>query len=402
LTVGDNQTYWFNVSLFPIPETILLCGYTTDNTSGEPLGDTYIGVYWSDTQGHSWVNTTISNSSGYYSVGSYMGTNQIHVDHDGYFTYSTMIDAENISMIWLNVSLVPYPPVSAFVCGYIIDADLGIPVTDAEVQLFCDTGYGAFYNTTSSDARGFYHLGTITGLINLFVTKSEYSPLWEQYENITENETLWINLTMTFNPSMTSMVQGYVVDSQTHAAVRNAFVRLDWTDHLGHSYTNKGFTDQTGFYQIAAPKGTVQLSFSAMGYSSQQTALWGLRDSSDLWINTSLSPEITLVFDKPQPGVYMNNTVRFPALTKILSRFFPNSKPLIIGPIEIVVNITKSTQGCNRVAFYIDGVYRGVDTVAPFTYYWNDTGGLRHVLRVVAYDNAGPCRIETRTVWKIR
>jgi len=269
------------------------------------------------------------------------------------------------------------------------------------VRLFCDTGHGDFDNTTSSDARGFYRIGTITGAIELIVIKSEYASFWSQYGNITENQTLWINLTMTFNPSISSAVQGYVTDSQTHAAVRNAFVRLDWTDHLGHSYTNKGFTNQTGFYQIAAPKGTVQLSFSAMGYSPQQTALWGLRDSSDLWINTSLSPEITLVFDKPQPGVYRNNTLRFPALTKILGRFFPNAKSIIIGPLDIVVNITKSTQGCNRVAFYIDGEYRGVDTVAPFTYYWNDTGGLRHMIRVVAYDNAGPCRIETKTVWKI-
>ena len=39
--------------------------------------------------------------------------------------------------------------------------------------------------------------------------------------------------------------------------------------------------------------------------------------------------------------------------------------------MEITVNITKSTLGCNRVEFYIDISIAGTDTEAPFTYYWN-------------------------------
>jgi 5-hydroxyisourate hydrolase-like protein (transthyretin family) len=403
MTIGNNETCWYNVSLIPVPpQTVHFSGFITDNVSGEPIEGAEILAYWSDPQGNYWENTTWSNSSGYYYIGTLPGRNQIIVDHSNYFSYYIEVFTENNTLIWLNISLIPYPPISAVVCGYITDAELGIPLPEARVHLFCDTEYGQFYNYTSTDETGFYRIGTIPGMTIIMVMKPDYTWSWSQNFNVSENETWWMNLTMTFNPSETSIVKGYVVDSETRAAVRNAFVRLHWKDDVGHSYSKNTVTDQKGYYWVKAPKGTVRCLFSVTGYSTLQTAWRTLNDTTDLWVNASLSPEITLEFSKPQPGVYINNESMFPMLSKVLSRFFPKSKPLIIGPLEIVVNITKSTLGCNRVEFYIDGSYRGTDSEAPFTYYWDEKGLFTHEIRVVAYDNAGPCRIETVTVWKIR
>jgi hypothetical protein len=183
--------------------------------------------------------------------------------------------------------------------------------------------------------------------------------------------------------------------------VRNAFIRYDWKDDVGHFYSKSTFTDQKGYYWITAPAGPVQFFIIGNGYANQQTSWFFINEYSNSWLNASLEPEISLVFDKPQPGIYINDVLRFPFLSKMLSRFFPNSIPLIIGSLEITVNITKATLGCNRVEFYIDGVYLGTDTEEPFTYTWNEKGFSKHTIQVIAYDNAGPCRIETIMVRKL-
>ncbi len=68
--------------------------------------------------------------------------------------------------------------------------------------------------------------------------------------DIGENQTLWINLTLTFQPTENSRIKGYVIDNETHAAVRNAFIRYDWKDDVGHFYSKSTFTDQKGYYSI--------------------------------------------------------------------------------------------------------------------------------------------------------
>ncbi len=78
--------------------------------------------------------------------------------------------------------------------------------------------------------------------------------------------------------------------------------------------------------------------------------------------------------------------------------------PLIIGPLEITVNITTSTLGCNRVEFYIDstsivGLIR--KSRLPITGIQTGVLKQKHEIQVIAYDNAGPCTIETITVRKV-
>jgi rubredoxin len=403
MSIGENEILWYNVSLIPIPPvTVHFSGFITDNFSGEPIQDAQISLNWRDAEGHYWYNYTSTNSSGYYYIGAIPGETYIYVYKNNYYSYSSdAFFTENNSLVWFNVSLVPYPPVCAIICGYVTDAQNGDPLPDASVNLYCTTEYGQWHNSTHTNTIGFFSVGSIQGVVDLSAYKTSYSSLWVDNLVINENETRWVNLSLEYQPKETSLIQGYVVDAETSAVVRNAFVRFDWKDAVGHFYSKYTFTDQKGYYWINAPKGELQFLFTGNGYSNQQVAWFEINENAECWLNASLSPEITLVFSKPQPGVYINNESIFPALAKILSRFFPKSKPLIIGPLEIVVNITKSTLGCNRVEFYIDGSYRWTDSEAPFTYYWRNISFFTHVIRVIAYDNAGPCRIETLTVRKI-
>jgi hypothetical protein len=403
MSIGENEIFWYNISLIPVPpETVHFSGFITDNSSGEPIEGANIYLYWYDTEDHYWYNYTKSNVSGHYNLGAIPGETHIYVTCSNYFSHeSEEYFTENGSIIWLNISLIPYPPVSAVVCGYITDAEIGDPIPGASVNLYSFTEDGQWNNHTYTDTIGFYRIGSIPGDINLHVYMQDYASSYSNDLVIHENDTIWVNLSMEYEPTETSLIKGYVVDNETHAAVRNAFVRFDWKDEIGHFYSQYTFTDQKGYYWIEAPEGTIQFMITANGYTNQQTPWFYLQDYTESWLNMSLSPEITLVFSKPQIGIYINNELRFSILSKVISRFFPRSKPLIIGPIDITVNITKSTMGCDRVEFYIDDIYQGADSDAPFTFYWSKIGFSTHLIRVIAYDNAGPCTIETMMVRKI-
>jgi protocatechuate 3,4-dioxygenase beta subunit len=403
-TVWETQIFWYNTSLIPVPEqTVHIQGYITDNVSGEPIPEAMVNLNWYESGGpHYWHNYTSSDSSGFYSIGSIPGDTNFQVSYQDYFEYySGDIYTQNNSLVWLNVSLVPYPTATAIICGYISDAELGDPIPDVRVNLYCDTESGHYTNYTFTDGIGFYTVGTVPGNVDISCSCSDYASSSSQNHNVEENDTLWINLTMTFQPDETSKVKGYVVDSQTHAAIRNAFIRYNWKDEVGHFYSKSTYTDNKGYYWITPPAGPVQFFMTGNGYTNQQTSWFFIYEYSDSWLNVTLEPEISLVFEKPQPGVYINNESRFPLLSKILWRFFPQSKPLIIGPLEIAVNITSSTLGCNRVEFSIDTEYRQTDAEEPFTYDWNETGFGIHAIQVIAYDNAGPCRIETIIVRRL-
>ena len=68
---------------------------------------------------------------------------------------------------------------------------------------------------------------------------------------------------------------------------------------------------------------------------------------------------------------------------------------IIFGRITIEANASDIQSGIDRVEFYIDGKFKGNDTNAPYTYNWDrETIQLRfskhkHVIKVIAYDNAG-------------
>ncbi len=316
---------------------------------------------------------------------------------ENYFNFrSQNIITEENTTIWLNISLIPYPPVSAKVCGYITDAQTNTPITDVHVHLDCKTETNDWwYNYTNTNEIGYYSLGTIPGRIDIYAHETNYGSSDSDYYYIDENETIWINLSLEFEPEENAFINGYVIDDETSGIVRNAFIQITWKDELGHFMSKNTFTDQKGFYSITVPNGSIQCLFTGNGYHGQQTSWFNIDKGETAWVNITLSPEINAKITKPLQGIYINNETRFPILNKFIQRFLPRFKPLIIGPITIEVNITESSMGCNRVDFYIDDNIVFTDNQKPYSYNWNTTGLGRHLLQIIAYDNAGPCDIDT-------
>ncbi len=401
--IDEDEVFWYNISMIPVPpQTAHFIGFITDNITGEPLQSAYVSLSWRDNQDHYWNNYTYADSEGYYDLGSIPGLTRINVYNSDYYSYySDDIITENNSLIWLNVSLLPYPPVTAFLCGYITDDQSGDPLQDSSVSVYVTTDQGTFHNFTYTNPLGFYQVGVVPGVVDVSVYRYDYESTYVHNIMIQDGETIWVNLSLTFIIEETAQVQGYVVDNETSAVVKNAYVRFDWRDNLGHFCSKYTFTDQKGYYLIPVPKGDVEFLFTGNGYGITEVPWFGIDENAVRWVNASISPRITLTFSRPQPGLYIRDIPRFPQLTRVFVRFFHGSKVWAFGSLECVVNVTNASMGCNRVDFYVNGKLKTSDWMAPYSFVWK---GFGHVLpstvQAVAYDNAGPYSSTSIKVWR--
>jgi len=403
--IDSYETLWVNISLFPIPPvTVTICGYIKDKNTGDPIPSADVEIDWKDDYGHWWYNHTHSNASGFYRMGAPAGNIRIYAYADGYFyEYSNYYFVEENETFWINLSLEPKPPQTAVVCGYITDKMNGEPIEDADVDLDWRDDEGHYdYNYTYTDGIGFYKMNTAPGRIRIYAYKSNYNSQSSPYYWIEDNQTLWVNISLSFvTPDESLVACGYVLDTVTHAPVKYAYVRYDWKDNVGHIYSKYTYADRAGFYQINVPPGSAQFYITGHGYRGFSTPWYIFNESKPVtWINVSISPEITVAITKPVPGFYIDDFLKTPLLSKFLSWFMPNFKPIIIGPITIEANVTQNTSGVNRVDFYIDDVFQVTDTIEPYNFTWNKTAFFTHQISVIAYDNAGPLNIDTLLVRK--
>ncbi len=397
--IDPYETLWVNVSLFPKPQvTVTVCGYIKNKITEEPIPYVYIDLDWYDNYGHSWDNDTYSNGSGFYKMGAPAGDIKIDAHPDGYYYgESDWYNAKENETIWINLSLEPIPPQNSVVCGYITDKMTGEPIEDADIQLYWRDEEGNYdYNYTDTNGYGFYTIYTNPGRIRIYAYKSDYDSEYSEYYWIEDYQTFWINLSLSFEPDESLDACGYVIDTVTLAPVKYAYVRYDWKDEDGHMYSKYTYSDKAGLFSINIPPGSAQFYITCYGYLGYTTSWFDFNESEPItWINVSISPEITVEIEKPLPGLYIDDTLKTPFLSKILSIFMPNFKPIVIGPITIEANVTQNTSGVSRVDFYIDDIFHKTDSIKPYNYTWNDTAYFTHKITVIAYDNAGPLNIDT-------
>jgi protocatechuate 3,4-dioxygenase beta subunit len=377
-------------------------GYISDAMTGDPIEDAEIDLNWRDNQGHYDYNYTQTNSMGFYSMDAAAGEIRLYVYADEYlYDYTDWTTLDDNEILWINMSLEPKPSQTSVVKGYITDAMTGDPIGDEYVDLSWRDNQGHYdYNYTQTNSMGFYSMDAAAGEIKLYVYANGYLPENTPWYELGENETLWVNLSLTYFLDETAVLCGYIIDEITYEAVKNAYVRLDWKDDQGHFYCNYSVTDRAGFYHIHVPPGEAQLFITAYGFQDVSTSWHPINYSDVLWVNTSLRPEINITITKPIQGFYFHNTLKMPLLAKLISTFMPRFKPIIIGDIEIEANITNVHSGINRVDFYIDDDLKKSDTVEPYSYLWNESAFFQHTIKVIAYDNAGPCDIEEVVIRK--
>ena len=120
------------------------------------------------------------------------------------------------------------------------------------------------------------------------------------------------------------------------------------------------------------------------------------KDKYPLVTPDDVPPKVDIT--KPEKALYILNF-------KIRSFLIRN--PLIIGNINIEVNVTDNESGINRVEFYINDELRETVTEPPYTYTWTKDTFLKrvcnirhiHSIKIVAYDNGGN---ENSTCIKVR
>jgi len=298
---GENEILWHNVSLNPgAPlENSIVCGYITDNLTDDPIdGADVICVNYADSMPYDW-NYTCTNSSGFYSITVSTAVNAyFYSDADSYYSNATM--EYNISeneTLWLNISLDPRRPENSTVCGYITDNVTKEPIKNACVDLYWNNDQGHFvFNYTHTDSSGFYSMNVAAGKIVVCTVSADgyFSEfIWDYYidYNISENETLWINISLYPIPPENSTVCGYITNELTEAPIENARFHFYWGDNQGHSYSNDTYTNPSGFYSINVAAGKISdINVYADGYYSKYEESYDINENETLWINVSLYP----------------------------------------------------------------------------------------------------------------
>jgi Carboxypeptidase regulatory-like domain/Bacterial Ig domain len=293
----DNETVWYNVSLNPgAPlENSIVCGYITDNLTDKPIdGADVICVNYANSTPYDW-NYTFTNSSGFYRINvSTVGDAYFYSDADGYYSNATMeyTISEN-ETLWLNISLDPRRPENSTVCGYITDNITKEPIKNACVDLYWSDDQGHFvFNYTHTDSSGFYSMNVAAGKIwvcTAFADGYFSESIWEY--NISENEALWINISLYPIPPENSTVCGYITNELTEEPIKNARFHFYWEDNQGHFYSNDTYTNSSGFYSMNVAAGEISgINVYADGYYSKYEGSYDIDENETLWINASLYP----------------------------------------------------------------------------------------------------------------
>ena len=81
---------------------------------------------------------------------------------------------------------------------------------------------------------------------------------------------------------------------------------------------------------------------------------------------------------------------------------WPFSTPLIIGPIDIEIQESDNEFVIDRVEIYIDNDLKYEAAIGPYSWTWSERKPLhfRHMIKVIAYDNAGNIARSELRVWK--
>jgi len=108
LSIDDSETLWVNVSLNPRPaENAIVCGYVSDNDTGDPLSGAWLEFEWFDVEtGSSYGKETQTNASGFYTITIAPGELYMYIHGMGYWYYDPYRhDAFENATVWLNCSL---------------------------------------------------------------------------------------------------------------------------------------------------------------------------------------------------------------------------------------------------------------------------------------------------------
>lgn len=272
-------------------ENSTVCGYVEDDVTSFPIQGAQVSLTWQDQGQYDW-NSTMTNESGFYSMNVAAGEIYLNAYKDGYFNEDTeWVEIGEYEILWINFSLIPYPPENAVVCGFVTDDITSLPIENANVDLNWrdDLGHNN-WNSTTTNESGFYNMNVAAGEIRLYVYAEGYFYGETEWMDIGEEETLWVNISLDPKPLQTAVVCGYVDDFMTSLPIENANVNLNWRDDQEHYDWNSTTTNVSGFYSMNVAAGEISFDVSADGYFYEYIEWMGIGEYEILWVNVSLYP----------------------------------------------------------------------------------------------------------------
>ena len=293
LIIGEGEDVWFNASLIPYPEeNAVICGYVKDAATDEPIINATVFLHWTDGEGNDYTNITLTNEKGFYLINVAEGKVYLSFDADNHFwKYIDWFYIYESDTIWINVSLYSIPVENSVVCGYVYDENTGKPLKNASVAVDWRGEAGnSRWNATHTDESGFYTINVAAGMIKLHFDTDAYFSKSTGYINISENEKLWQNVSLTPRPEENTVICGYINDEVSGEPIKDVEVYLRWEDDEGHEEWNYTYSNESGFYSLNVAKGRIYLSFSADGYFGQHMDNVSVRENERIWLNISLYP----------------------------------------------------------------------------------------------------------------
>ena len=359
-------------------ETSVICGYIT--SSGQPINDALITVSGRINYEETYTNSTTTDPTGFYFMHVPATRIRIAVSAQGYCDKSNnQLQVIENHTYWANLSLVPKPPETAVICGYI--SSEGTPLA-ANVSLrWQGSQVDTYQNTTVADENGFYQMNVAPGQVDLDIFKDGYYSDSRDDLNITDAQTLWVNVTLYPFPLETSTICGYLTDSTTGAPLKGVRLDATWVNFsIGHEYSRETQTNASGFFSMPIAPGELYIDIHEHEYNYYDPYRHDALPGKSLWMNISLQQySISVDIAKPLRALYQNN-----------QRIIPWSSTLIIGPIDIQAAGTDFNYGpgqwqVQKVEFYIDGALKATVTSEPYLWSWTAKTSGKHTIKVIAY-----------------
>jgi len=198
--LNDSQIRWMNTSLYPRPEeNATICGYILDETTSAPVIGADVTLSWHGGSGQSYHNATVSDGLGFYSMNVAAGRMDLSIEKAGYFAALLRnIIVGSHETHWENVSLAPHPAETAVICGYVCDADTGVPLAFVNlVYYWIDFAGGISYeNGTSTDGTGFYTISVAAGELYRDIWVNGYETYDPYRHDGVANATSWQNISL--------------------------------------------------------------------------------------------------------------------------------------------------------------------------------------------------------------
>jgi len=363
-------------------ETSVICGYVT--SSGQPINDALITVSGRINYQETYTNSTTTDPTGFYFMHVPAMRIRIAVSAQGYCDKSNnQLQVIENHTYWANLSLVPKPLETAVICGYISSEQNGTPLA-ANVSLqWQGSQVDTYRNITVTDENGFYQMNVAPGQVDLDISKDGYYSDSRDELNITDSQTLWVNVTLYPFPLETSTVCGYLTDSTTGSPLMGVRIDATWVNFsIGHEYTREAQTNASGFFSMPIAPGELYIDLHRYEYNYYDPYRHDAPPGKPLWMNISLQQYSSISVDitKPLRALYQNN-----------QRIIPWSSTLIIGPIGIEATSADFFHGpggqwqVQKVEFYIDGALKATVTTEPYLWSWTAKTSGKHTIKVIAY-----------------